>query len=127
MPGGVGEVVRSAPGSRGRNGATARPRLEDVAAGVGLSTASVSLVLRGVPGPSERTRQRVLKATAELGYRTAGALAGRTGPPGRDGRRRAPGPGSLRTPRDRPCPLAGGAGEHGSAALIRHGESTSSR
>ncbi|MFF4520119.1 LacI family DNA-binding transcriptional regulator [Streptomyces bluensis] len=58
----------------------ARPRLEDVAARVGLSTASVSLVLRGVPGPSERTRQRVLKAAAELGYqadRNASMLARR--------------------------------------------------
>ncbi|GAA2630347.1 LacI family DNA-binding transcriptional regulator [Streptomyces vastus] len=66
--------------SGGGNGATPRPRLEDVAARVGLSTASVSLVLRGVPGPSERTRQRVLKAAAELGYRpdrTASALASR--------------------------------------------------
>ncbi|MEX3105758.1 MULTISPECIES: LacI family DNA-binding transcriptional regulator [unclassified Streptomyces] len=57
-----------------------RPRLEDVAAKVGVSTASVSLVLRGVPGPSERTRQRVLKAAADLGYqvdRTASALASR--------------------------------------------------
>jgi DNA-binding LacI/PurR family transcriptional regulator len=46
-----------------------RPRLEDVAAAVGVSTASVSLVLRGVPGPSARTRERVLEAAAELGYR----------------------------------------------------------
>ncbi|MDO0934973.1 LacI family DNA-binding transcriptional regulator [Streptomyces sp. DG2A-72] len=63
-----------------RNGANKRPRLEDVAARVGLSTASVSLVLRGVPGPSERTRQRVLKAAADLGYqvdRTASMLASR--------------------------------------------------
>jgi DNA-binding LacI/PurR family transcriptional regulator len=66
--------------STGAGGATPRPRLEDVAARVGLSTASVSLVLRNVPGPSERTRQRVLKAAAELGYRpdrTASALASR--------------------------------------------------
>lgn len=57
-----------------------RPRLEDVAARVGMSTASVSLVLRNAPGPSERTRQRVLKAAAELGYlpdRNASLLARR--------------------------------------------------
>ena len=46
-----------------------RPRLEDVAARVGVSTASVSLVLRGAPGPSAETRRRVLEAAAELGYR----------------------------------------------------------
>ncbi|TPQ23655.1 LacI family DNA-binding transcriptional regulator [Streptomyces sporangiiformans] len=66
--------------ARRPNGTNKRPRLEDVAARVGVSTASVSLVLRGVPGPSERTRQRVLKAAAELGYqvdRTASLLASR--------------------------------------------------
>jgi DNA-binding LacI/PurR family transcriptional regulator len=46
-----------------------RPRLADVAAEVGMSTASVSLVLRGVPGPSAATRERVLDAAARLGYR----------------------------------------------------------
>lgn len=46
-----------------------RPRLGDVAADVGVSTASVSLVLRGVPGPSAQTRERVLEAAARLGYR----------------------------------------------------------
>jgi DNA-binding LacI/PurR family transcriptional regulator len=57
-----------------------RPRLEDVAARVGVSTASVSLVLRGAPGPSAETRERVLAAAAELGYRadrTASLLARR--------------------------------------------------
>ena len=57
-----------------------RPRLDDVAAHVGVSTASVSLVLRGVPGPSAETRRRVLEAVAELGYRpdrTASLLARR--------------------------------------------------
>ncbi|WP_229713650.1 hypothetical protein [Streptomyces fuscichromogenes] len=37
-------------------------------------------MLRGAPGPGERTRQRVLKAAAGLSYRpdrTAGALADR--------------------------------------------------
>lgn len=46
-----------------------RPRLEDVAAAVGVSTASVSLVLRGAPGPSAATRDRVLEAAQRLGYR----------------------------------------------------------
>jgi DNA-binding LacI/PurR family transcriptional regulator len=53
----------------GGNGDAPRPRLEDVAARLSLSTATVSLVLRNIAGPSERTRQRVLKAVAELGYR----------------------------------------------------------
>jgi DNA-binding LacI/PurR family transcriptional regulator len=46
-----------------------RPRLDDVAARVGLSPASVSLVLSNAPGPSAETRRRVLEAAAELGYR----------------------------------------------------------
>ena len=57
-----------------------RPRLADVAALVGLSPASVSLVLRGEPGPSAATRQRVQEAAAALGYRpdrTASLLARR--------------------------------------------------
>src|SRR6185369_17558507 len=57
-----------------------RPRLADVAARAGVSTASVSLVLRGAPGPSAETRERVIAAAAELGYRpdrTASLLARR--------------------------------------------------
>ena len=57
-----------------------RPRLADVAARAGVSTASVSLVLRGEPGPSAETRERVLAAAAELSYRadrTASMLARR--------------------------------------------------
>jgi DNA-binding LacI/PurR family transcriptional regulator len=57
-----------------------RPRLDDVAALVGVSTASVSLVLRNAPGPSADTRARVLAAAAQLGYRadrTASLLARR--------------------------------------------------
>ena len=57
-----------------------RPRLDDVAADVGVSPATVSLVLRGVPGPSAGTRDRVLAAAARLGYRpdrAASVLASR--------------------------------------------------
>jgi DNA-binding LacI/PurR family transcriptional regulator len=46
-----------------------RPRLDDVAAAAGVSPATVSLVLRGVAGPSATTRERVLHAAAQLGYR----------------------------------------------------------
>jgi DNA-binding LacI/PurR family transcriptional regulator len=56
-------------GDHDRARAGRRPRLEDVAKRVGLSTASVSLVLSNAPGPSATTRQRVLEAAAQLGYR----------------------------------------------------------
>ena len=46
-----------------------RPRLDDVATDVGVSTATVSLVLRGIAGPSPATRERVLVSAARLGYR----------------------------------------------------------
>lgn len=46
-----------------------RARLEDVAAHLGISTATVSLALRGAPGPSEETRKKVLEAAELLGYR----------------------------------------------------------
>jgi DNA-binding LacI/PurR family transcriptional regulator len=49
--------------------AARRPRLDDVAAAVGVSPATVSLVLRGVAGPSAATRERVLEAASQLGYR----------------------------------------------------------
>jgi DNA-binding LacI/PurR family transcriptional regulator len=71
----VGEVAHG-DAARARR----RPRLEDVAARVGMSPASVSMVLTGAPGPSAATRERVLQAAAELGYRpdrTASMLARR--------------------------------------------------
>ena len=49
--------------------AARRPRLDDVAAAAGVSAATVSLVLRGVAGPSATTRERVLEVASRLGYR----------------------------------------------------------
>ncbi len=43
--------------------------LADVAAAVGLSPAAVSLALRGKPGVSETTRERIVEASRSLGYR----------------------------------------------------------
>jgi DNA-binding LacI/PurR family transcriptional regulator len=58
--------------------ASGRARLVDVAQRAGVSTATVSLVLRGRPGPSEATADAVRAAAADLGYRpdrTASLLA----------------------------------------------------
>jgi DNA-binding LacI/PurR family transcriptional regulator len=43
--------------------------MRDVAARVGVSQALVSLVFRNAPGASAETRERVLQAAADLGYR----------------------------------------------------------
>jgi DNA-binding LacI/PurR family transcriptional regulator len=67
MSGVKGSERRSVDGTD--PGRLTRPRLEDVAAAVGVSPASVSLVLRGAAGPSAATRERVLEAAARLGYR----------------------------------------------------------
>ncbi|MEU4294003.1 LacI family DNA-binding transcriptional regulator [Kribbella sp. NPDC026596] len=65
---------------RDRGTTSRRPRLEDVAAAIGMSPSSVSLALSDRPGPSEGTRRRVREAADRLGYRpdrTASLLARR--------------------------------------------------
>lgn len=64
-------------GRRGRR----RVTLEDVARHAAVSRATVSIVMRDVPGVSSDTRRRVLSVARELGYRPdvrARALAGQT-------------------------------------------------
>ena len=46
-----------------------RPTLADVAARAGVSPALVSTVMRDVPGASAATRQRILQAAEDIGYR----------------------------------------------------------
>jgi DNA-binding LacI/PurR family transcriptional regulator len=55
--------------ARGSSGPPRRPTLVDVAARAGVSRAMASIVLRGAPGASPQTRDRVLAAAADLGYR----------------------------------------------------------
>ena len=63
----AGKIVSR--GSERMTGAARRVRLDDVASAAGVSTASVSLVLRNAPGPSAETRRRVLETARRLGYR----------------------------------------------------------
>lgn len=51
----------------GRNGHI--PTMKDIADHLGVSRQLVSLVLRGIPGPSAESRDRVQAAAKELGYR----------------------------------------------------------
>jgi DNA-binding LacI/PurR family transcriptional regulator len=52
-----------------QSGAKQPAGIRDVARQVGVSVATVSFALNGQPGVAEDTRQRILTAAAELGYR----------------------------------------------------------
>ena len=61
-----------APGpsvARHGSGRSQRTTMADLAKHLGVSRALVSIVLRGAEGASDATRERVLQAAAELGYR----------------------------------------------------------
>src|SRR5215813_3974893 len=76
----VGRVAGQDQAAAAMRPAGRRPRLADVAARAGVSSGLVSLVLRNQPGPSAQTRERVIAAAQELGYRadrTASLLARR--------------------------------------------------
>src|SRR5215831_6374354 len=51
-----------------RRSGTGRVTLAEIAASLGLSRATVSLVLRGSPLVADSTRERVLAAMREMGY-----------------------------------------------------------
>ncbi len=55
-------------------------RLKEIAERAGMSLQTISLALNGRPGPSKKTREKVLKLAAEMGYRpNAAAQAIRKG------------------------------------------------
>lgn len=66
---GAGGAGRSSPGEGADPGRPRPPAMSDVAALAGVSHQTVSRVLNGHPSVLPATRQRVLAAIAELGYR----------------------------------------------------------
>ncbi len=57
------------PAATGRGSGPARPTIRDVAARAGVSKSLVSLALRGAPRVAPETREAILQAAEELGYR----------------------------------------------------------
>jgi DNA-binding LacI/PurR family transcriptional regulator len=61
-------VPRATEDGDARDGGMREPTMADIAAHLGVSRQLVSIVLRDMPGASPDTRERVLKAAAQLGY-----------------------------------------------------------
>jgi DNA-binding LacI/PurR family transcriptional regulator len=57
------------PTAKGPGGNGNRPTLVDVAVQAGVSTALASIVMRGAAGASAATRERVMRAAQDIGYR----------------------------------------------------------
>jgi DNA-binding LacI/PurR family transcriptional regulator len=55
--------------SGSQSGPRRRPTIDDVAARAGVSSAAVSFAMNGRPGVGAATRERILAAAAELGWR----------------------------------------------------------
>jgi DNA-binding LacI/PurR family transcriptional regulator len=67
-----------------------RPTIDDVARRAGVSSAAVSFAMNGRPGVGEATRDRILRAAEELGWRpSAPARALTQSSPASSGRSRA--------------------------------------
>lgn len=62
-------MTDSRGGTRRQQGAGSIPTMRDIAEHVGVSRQLVSLVLRGAVGPSAESRERILAAARDLGYR----------------------------------------------------------
>ncbi|HEV2372613.1 MAG TPA: LacI family DNA-binding transcriptional regulator [Streptosporangiaceae bacterium] len=63
-------VDQAAPNGAGRGpGGRSRPRMEDVAAHAGVALKTVSRVVNGEPGVTQRTAERVHAAIDQLGFR----------------------------------------------------------
>src|SRR5215218_2955529 len=52
---------------------SSRPTIADVARRVGVSRAAVSFAVNGRPGVAAETRERILRAADELGWRPSGS------------------------------------------------------
>ena len=70
---GVALILRGAREARAHH---PKPSIEDVAAAAGVSTATVSRAIRGLPRVAQPTRTRILEIAQALGYAASASAAG---------------------------------------------------